>query len=90
MPWKENPEPLSRPLSAGYKGGRAVLGCNNIKVQHNYGHVNLLKELIMNNVLKRGGVERCDFYSEKDLKKESLPVWSSSLQTGNQEISTES
>ena len=29
----------------------AVVGCNNVKVKHNYGHVNLVKELIKNNVL---------------------------------------
>jgi len=28
-----------------------VVGCNNVKIKHNYGHVNLVKELIKNNVL---------------------------------------
>ncbi len=44
------------PLLDAIKGGAirgiaAVVGCNNPKVQHDYGHVNLLKELIRQDVL---------------------------------------
>lgn len=44
------------PLLDAIKGGAvrglgAVVGCNNPKVQQDYGHVNLVKELIKNNVL---------------------------------------
>jgi len=46
------PDPLIGAISGGaVKGIGAVVGCNNVKVQHNYGHVNLVKELIKNNVL---------------------------------------
>ena len=37
--------------SGAIKGIAGVVGCNNPKVQHDYGHVNLLKELIKQNVL---------------------------------------
>lgn len=47
-----SPEPLIKAIAGGaVKGIGAVVGCNNVKVQHNYGHVNLVKELIKNNVL---------------------------------------
>ncbi len=44
------------PLLDAIKGGAiqgivAVVGCNNPKVQHDYGHINLVKELIKNNIL---------------------------------------
>jgi carbon-monoxide dehydrogenase catalytic subunit len=44
------------PLLDAVKGGAikgivAVVGCNNPKVQHDYGHVNLVKELIKNDIL---------------------------------------
>ena len=44
------------PLLDAIKGGAirgigAVVGCNNVKVQHDYGHVNLVKELIKQDVL---------------------------------------
>ncbi|MCQ1536349.1 anaerobic carbon-monoxide dehydrogenase catalytic subunit [Methanosarcina sp. KYL-1] len=46
------PTPLIDAIAGGsVKGIGAVVGCNNVKVQHNYGHVNLVKELIKNNVL---------------------------------------
>jgi carbon-monoxide dehydrogenase catalytic subunit len=37
--------------SGAIQGIAAVVGCNNPKVQHDYGHVNLVKELIRQNVL---------------------------------------
>ncbi len=44
------------PLLDAIKGGAirgigAVVGCNNPKVKHDYGHINLVKELIKNDVL---------------------------------------
>ncbi len=46
------PAPLIDAITGGaVKGIGAVVGCNNVKVKHNYGHVNLVKELIKNNVL---------------------------------------
>ncbi|MDD3245538.1 MAG: anaerobic carbon-monoxide dehydrogenase catalytic subunit [Methanosarcina sp.] len=46
------PAPLINAITGGaVKGIGAVVGCNNVKVKHNYGHVNLVKELIKNNVL---------------------------------------
>lgn len=46
------PDPLINAIAGGaVKGIGAVVGCNNVKIQHNYGHVNLVKELIKNNVL---------------------------------------
>lgn len=46
------PAPLIDAITGGaIKGIGAVVGCNNVKVKHNYGHVNLVKELIKNNVL---------------------------------------
>jgi carbon-monoxide dehydrogenase catalytic subunit len=45
-------EPLLGAIKSGaIQGIAAVVGCNNPKVQHDYGHVNLLKELIRNDVL---------------------------------------
>jgi carbon-monoxide dehydrogenase catalytic subunit len=47
-----SPAPLINAIAGGaVKGIGAVVGCNNVKIQHNYGHVNLVKELIKNNVL---------------------------------------
>ncbi len=47
-----SPAPLIEAIAGGsVKGIGAVVGCNNVKIQHNYGHVNLVKELIKNNVL---------------------------------------
>lgn len=37
--------------SGAIQGIVAVVGCNNPKVQHDYGHINLVKELIKNNIL---------------------------------------
>ncbi|MDD4497311.1 MAG: anaerobic carbon-monoxide dehydrogenase catalytic subunit [Methanosarcinaceae archaeon] len=46
------PEPLLDAIKSGaVKGIGAVVGCNNVKIKHNYGHVNLVKELIKNDVL---------------------------------------
>jgi carbon-monoxide dehydrogenase catalytic subunit len=45
-------EPLLSAVKSGaIKGIAGVVGCNNPKVQHDYGHVNLVKELIKHNVL---------------------------------------
>ncbi|HAY20966.1 MAG TPA: carbon-monoxide dehydrogenase catalytic subunit [Desulfobacterales bacterium] len=45
-------EPLLEQIKSGaIKGLAGVVGCNNPKVQHDFGHVNLVKELIRNNVL---------------------------------------
>ena len=45
-------DPLLDAIKSGdVKGIGAVVGCNNPKVQHDYGHVRLLEELIKENVL---------------------------------------
>ncbi len=45
-------DPLLGAIKSGaVRGIGAVVGCNNPKVQHDYGHLNLVKELIKNNVL---------------------------------------
>jgi len=45
-------DPLLGAISSGsVRGIAAVVGCNNPKVKHDFGHVNLVKELIKNNVL---------------------------------------
>ena len=47
-----SPDPLIEAIKSGaVRGVGAVVGCNNVKITHNYGHVNLVKELIKNNVL---------------------------------------
>ncbi len=47
-----SPDPLIEAIKSGAVWGiGAVVGCNNVKITHNYGHVNLVKELIKNNVL---------------------------------------
>ncbi|WP_048177416.1 anaerobic carbon-monoxide dehydrogenase catalytic subunit [Methanosarcina barkeri] len=47
-----SPDPLIEAITGGaVRGIGAVVGCNNVKIKHNYGHVNLVKELIKNNVL---------------------------------------
>jgi anaerobic carbon-monoxide dehydrogenase catalytic subunit len=47
-----SPIPLIDAVKKGeIRGIGAVVGCNNVKVTHNFGHVNLVKELIKNNVL---------------------------------------
>lgn len=47
-----SPVPLIEAVKKGeVRGISAVIGCNNVKVTHNFGHVNLVKELIKNNVL---------------------------------------
>jgi carbon-monoxide dehydrogenase catalytic subunit len=47
-----SPDPLIEAIVSGAVWGvGAVVGCNNVKITHNYGHVNLVKELIKNNVL---------------------------------------
>jgi carbon-monoxide dehydrogenase catalytic subunit len=47
-----SPIPLIEAVKKGeVRGIGAVVGCNNVKVTHNFGHVNLVKELIKNNVL---------------------------------------
>jgi len=38
-------------ISGAVKGVGAVVGCNNVKIQHDFGHVNLVRELIKNDVL---------------------------------------
>jgi carbon-monoxide dehydrogenase catalytic subunit len=37
--------------SGAIRGIAGVVGCNNPKIKHDYGHINMLKELIKNNVL---------------------------------------
>jgi len=45
-------DPLLDAIRSGaIKGIGAVVGCNNVKIQHDYGHVNLVKELIKQDVL---------------------------------------
>jgi anaerobic carbon-monoxide dehydrogenase catalytic subunit len=45
-------DPLLNAVKSGaIKGIGAVVGCNNVKVQHDYGHVRLLEELIKQDVL---------------------------------------
>ena len=45
-------DPLLDAIKSGaVKGIGAVVGCNTPKIKHDFGHVNLLKELIRNNVL---------------------------------------
>lgn len=45
-------DPLLGAIKSGaVRGIGAVVGCNNPKVQHDYGHLNLVRELIKNNVL---------------------------------------
>jgi len=45
-------DPLLDAIKNGaIKGIAGVVGCNNVKVQHDYGHVNLVKELIKQDVL---------------------------------------
>ena len=48
--------PSYRPLNEGIMTGRlrgaaAIVGCNNPKVQHDYGHIKMAKELLANDVL---------------------------------------
>ncbi len=45
-------DPLLDAIKSGaIQGIAGVVGCNNPKVQHDYGHVNMVKELIQSNVL---------------------------------------
>jgi carbon-monoxide dehydrogenase catalytic subunit len=45
-------DPLLDAVKGGaIKGIAGVVGCNNPKVQHDYGHINLVRELIKNDVL---------------------------------------
>ena len=45
-------EPLLDAVKSGaIRGIGAVVGCNNVKIQHDYGHVRLLEELIKDDVL---------------------------------------
>jgi carbon-monoxide dehydrogenase catalytic subunit len=45
-------DPLLGAIKSGaIQGIAGVVGCNNPKIQHDYGHVNLVKELIKNDVL---------------------------------------
>jgi len=49
-------DPLLDAIKSGaIKGLAGVVGCNNPKIQHDYGHVNLVKELIKNDVLVVNG-----------------------------------
>jgi carbon-monoxide dehydrogenase catalytic subunit len=48
--------PLFRPLNRGIMDGRlrgvaGVVGCNNVKITHDWGHVEMVRELIRNDVL---------------------------------------
>ncbi|CAH2213017.1 anaerobic carbon-monoxide dehydrogenase catalytic subunit [Tepidibacter aestuarii] len=45
-------KPLADCITSGViRGAAGVVGCNNPKVKHDYGHINLMKELIKNDVL---------------------------------------
>jgi carbon-monoxide dehydrogenase catalytic subunit len=45
-------DPLLGAIKSGdVRGIGAVVGCNNPKIQHDFGHLNLVKELIKNNVI---------------------------------------
>ena len=45
-------DPLLDAIKSGaIQGIGAVVGCNNVKIQHDYGHIRLLEELIKNDVL---------------------------------------
>ena len=47
-----NLDPLIGAIKSGaVRGIGAVVGCNNPKIVHDYGHINMVKELIKNNVL---------------------------------------
>jgi len=47
-----SPEPLINAIKAGkIRGAAGVVGCNNPKIKHDYGHVNLTQKLIANDVL---------------------------------------
>jgi len=49
-------DPLLGAVKSGaIKGLAGVVGCNNPKIQHDYGHINLVKELIKNDVLVVNG-----------------------------------
>jgi len=44
--------PLNNAVIEGrLRGAAGVVGCNNPKIQHNYGHITMLKELIKNDIL---------------------------------------
>jgi carbon-monoxide dehydrogenase catalytic subunit len=46
------PEPLIDAIKAGkIRGAVGVVGCNNPKIKHDYGHVTLIKKLIENDIL---------------------------------------
>ncbi|MBW6463077.1 MAG: anaerobic carbon-monoxide dehydrogenase catalytic subunit [Firmicutes bacterium] len=46
------PEPLVDAIKAGkIRGAAAVVGCNNPKIKHDYGHVTLTRRLIENDIL---------------------------------------
>jgi anaerobic carbon-monoxide dehydrogenase catalytic subunit len=46
------PEPLINAIKAGkIRGAVGVVGCNNPKIKHDYGHITLIKELIGNDIL---------------------------------------
>ncbi|VVB67271.1 Hydroxylamine reductase [uncultured archaeon] len=45
-------DPLLGAIKSGaIRGIGAVVGCNNPKIKHDYGHINMVRELIRNNVL---------------------------------------
>ncbi|MDI6853198.1 MAG: anaerobic carbon-monoxide dehydrogenase catalytic subunit [Deltaproteobacteria bacterium] len=47
-----SPEPLLNAIKAGQiRGAAGVVGCNNPKIQQDFGHVNLTKELIAHDIL---------------------------------------
>lgn len=46
------PQPLIDAIVAGkIRGAAGVVGCNNPKIPHDYGHIELVKKLIKNNIL---------------------------------------
>lgn len=47
-----SPEPLVDAIKAGkIRGAAAVVGCNNPKIKHDYGHITLTRRLIENDIL---------------------------------------
>ena len=46
------PDPLLDAVKAGHiRGAAGIVGCNNPKIKHDYGHVNLTRQLIENDIL---------------------------------------
>jgi carbon-monoxide dehydrogenase catalytic subunit len=51
-PWAGHPDPLIDAIKAGkIRGAVGIVGCNNPKIKHDYGHVTLTRRLIENDIL---------------------------------------